>query len=60
MTNCREMLLMFNGAECVVCGAGLVQHHMFMYSPSILTMCMPHTTTPPDMSFELPVREDMT
>ncbi len=51
------MPLMFDGAECAVCGAGPVQHHTFMYSPSILAMSMPHTTTPPDMSFELPVRE---
>ncbi|PBK61112.1 hypothetical protein ARMSODRAFT_674141 [Armillaria solidipes] len=47
MTNCREMPLMFDGAECAVCGVGLVQHHTFMYSPSILAVCVAHTTTPP-------------
>ncbi|KAK0433012.1 hypothetical protein EV421DRAFT_2023695 [Armillaria borealis] len=59
MTNCREMPLIFDGAECAIYGAGLVQHHTFMYSPLILAVCMAHMTTPPNVSLELPVREGM-
>ncbi|PBK94436.1 hypothetical protein ARMGADRAFT_927792, partial [Armillaria gallica] len=60
INNCRAMPPMFNGAECAECGADMVLHHTFMYSPSILAVCIAHTTTPPDMSFELPIGEGAT